>query len=76
MDKNNTPDKGLDTGQNNGLSDIQEVHYARVFTREEKTRNKYRKEMQTKSNIIYRRSSRALRKRGIPVVGNASCFIG
>ncbi|WP_102261924.1 YfhE family protein [Mesobacillus jeotgali] len=44
MNKNKAPNKGLNTEQNNGLSDAQEVLYAKEFTRAVKAENKYRAE--------------------------------
>ncbi|MCM3124796.1 YfhE family protein [Mesobacillus sp. AQ2] len=44
MDKNKAPNKGLNTEQNNGLSDTQEVLYAKDFTKAVKAENKYREE--------------------------------
>lgn len=48
MNKNKAPNKGLDTEQNNGLSDAQEVLYAKEFTRAVKAENKYREENRNK----------------------------
>ncbi|WLR53776.1 YfhE family protein [Mesobacillus subterraneus] len=44
MDKNKAPNKGLNTEQNNGLTDAQEVLYAKEFTRAVKAENKHREE--------------------------------
>jgi hypothetical protein len=44
MNKNKAPNKGLNTEQNNGLSDAQEVLYAKEFARAIKVENKYRAE--------------------------------
>ena len=48
MNKNKAPNKGLNTEQNNGLSDAQEVLYAKEFSRAVKAENKYREEKGTK----------------------------
>ncbi|WP_176167305.1 YfhE family protein [Mesobacillus jeotgali] len=48
MDKNKAPNKGLNTDQNNGLSDTQEVLYAKEFSRAVKAENRYREENQNK----------------------------
>jgi hypothetical protein len=44
MNKNKAPNKGLNTEQNNGLTDTQEVLYAKEFSRAVKAENKYREE--------------------------------
>ncbi|ESU32712.1 hypothetical protein G3A_09930 [Bacillus sp. 17376] len=44
MNKNKAPNKGLNTEQNNSLTDAQEVLYAKEFTRAVKAENKYREE--------------------------------
>lgn len=48
MDKNKAPNKGLNTEQNNGLTDTQEVLYAKDFTRAVKAENKSREENDSK----------------------------
>lgn len=48
MDKNKAPNKGLNTDQNNGLTDTQEVLYAKDFTRAVKAENKHKEENQNK----------------------------
>lgn len=44
MDKNKAPKNGLNTEQNNGLTDTQEVLYTKEFTLAVKAENKYREE--------------------------------
>ena len=48
MNKNKAPNKGLNTEQNNGLTDAQEVLYAKEFSRAVKAENKYRAENRNK----------------------------
>lgn len=48
MDKNKAPNKGLNTDQNNGLTDTQEVLYAKDFTRAVNAENKHKEENQNK----------------------------
>ena len=55
MDKNKAPNKGLNTDQNNGLTDTQEVLYAKDFTRAVKAENKYREENGNKGKQIHKK---------------------